>query len=76
MVGNSLPYLSEEKTVTKAVRIYSCLYVKSCKNYKSKICMKYSWAEVDKEMGFAEGKANLTEASTERWSLALEITKK
>lgn len=36
--------------------------------------MKYSWAEVDKKMGFAEGKANLTEAPTERWSL--EITKK
>lgn len=74
MVRNSLLYFSKEETVTKAVRKYSCLYMKSCKNYKSKICMKYSWAEVDKEMGFAEGKANLTEASTERWSL--EITKK
>lgn len=36
--------------------------------------MEYTWAEVDREINFEEGKANLPEAPAERWSL--KVTEK
>ena len=46
----------EEEALAECVRKYTCLYDKSCAEYKSKTCVRNAWAAINRELGFEEGK--------------------
>lgn len=48
--------LREDEYLAEAVRNFSCLYDKSCKEYREKDRVANAWKNVEEELGCEEGK--------------------